>query len=240
VVVAATPARQVNPEFDPRLPEVYDRENTWGTDDDFFVDIARRGTSVLDLGCGTGRLTIALADLGLDVTGVDPNPASLAWARAKPGADRVRWIEGTARDAPGGFDVALMTSNVAAHIVADDEWATTLSNLRRAVVPGGVLAFDHWQTSGKAWANWTESASRGDYSLSEGSVQTWVEVDTVEDDVVTFTWVNQFSDGEFLTGRSALRFRSEGQLRASLRAAGFEVSALFGDATSTKLAVVAS
>jgi 2-polyprenyl-3-methyl-5-hydroxy-6-metoxy-1,4-benzoquinol methylase len=69
---------------------------------------------VVDLGCGTGRLTLGIAAAGHSVTGVDPARASIAAARAKPGADRVTWIEGTSRWLPDRtFDVVTMTAHVA-------------------------------------------------------------------------------------------------------------------------------
>ncbi|HNA52133.1 MAG TPA: class I SAM-dependent methyltransferase, partial [Mycobacterium sp.] len=40
------------------------------------------GTSVLDAGCGTGRVAIELAERGLAVTGVDADPRMLGAARA--------------------------------------------------------------------------------------------------------------------------------------------------------------
>jgi acetyl esterase/lipase len=48
-------------------------------------------TRVLDLGCGTGRLALALSAAGYVVTGVDPARASLDVARSKPGAASVTW-----------------------------------------------------------------------------------------------------------------------------------------------------
>ena len=69
---------------------------------------------VVDLGCGTGRLTLGIAAAGHSVTGVDPARASIAAARAKPGADRVTWIEGMSRWLPDRtFDVVTMTAHVA-------------------------------------------------------------------------------------------------------------------------------
>jgi 2-polyprenyl-3-methyl-5-hydroxy-6-metoxy-1,4-benzoquinol methylase len=69
---------------------------------------------VVDLGCRTGRLTLGIAAAGHSVTGVDPARASIAAARAKPGADRVTWIEGTSRWLPDRtFDVVMMTAHVA-------------------------------------------------------------------------------------------------------------------------------
>ena len=56
--------------------------------------------SVLDIGCGTGTFACLLAGRGLTVTAVDPAAASLQIARGKPGADRVRWVQGYTTDLP--------------------------------------------------------------------------------------------------------------------------------------------
>jgi ubiquinone/menaquinone biosynthesis C-methylase UbiE len=52
-----------------------------------------RGLSVLDVGCGTGRHAIRLAQQGARVTGVDFSPGMLGKARQKPGAERVTFVE---------------------------------------------------------------------------------------------------------------------------------------------------
>ena len=49
-----------NPEYnDPRLVPLYDLQNRWGADDDFFLALAngRPGSRILDLGCGSGAST---------------------------------------------------------------------------------------------------------------------------------------------------------------------------------------
>jgi ubiquinone/menaquinone biosynthesis C-methylase UbiE len=51
-----------------------------------------RGSSVVDLGCGTGRHAIWLADCGASVTAIDFSRGMLAEARGKPGAERVRFL----------------------------------------------------------------------------------------------------------------------------------------------------
>jgi 2-polyprenyl-3-methyl-5-hydroxy-6-metoxy-1,4-benzoquinol methylase len=77
--------------------EVYDAVCVWSREEDFFLTFVNEtpAARVLDLGCGTGRLTLAMAAAGHRVTGVDPAAAPLAAARAKPLADRVTWLEGT-------------------------------------------------------------------------------------------------------------------------------------------------
>jgi SAM-dependent methyltransferase len=160
-----------DPELDPRLAAQYDLDNPWGEDLDFFVALiaAHPGCRVADVGCGTGRLTVALAADGQVVTGVDPNPAFLAIAAAKEGAARVRWIRGTSADLPhSSFDVVLMTSHVAQEFLSDEEWAANLSNIKRALVPGGTVAFDARDPAARAWESWaTGPAVQG---LPDGSV----------------------------------------------------------------------
>ena len=148
-----------NAEFnDPRLVEVYDATCQWSQDDDFFVSMVAEvgaAVSVLDLGCGTGRLALGLAAAGHTVTGVDPARASLDAARRKPGAERVTWIEGTSSVLPtDAFDVAVMTSHVAQFFVTVAEWAAVLQDLHRALHAGGRLVFDTRDPADRAWERW--------------------------------------------------------------------------------------
>ena len=200
-------------EYDhPAVAAAYDAENTWGGDDDFFLALAGEtpGARVLDLGCGTGRMTVALASAGHVVTGIEPAAAMLAVARTKEGAENVTWIEGTAAAAPSeAFDLALMTSHVAQVFVEDDAWAETLRHLARALSPGGRLAFDSRDPAARAWESWTGVTSAG-----EGSV--------------SFTSINELPGGETLAVDSTLRFRTEAELRESLEAAGFAIEAVYG------------
>ena len=143
--------------------EVYDAEFVWGWEDDLFMSVLaeRSAPRVVDLGCGTGRLAIAMANVGHEVTGVEPARASRAAARRKPGAELVRWVEGTAEGLPArAFDTALMTSHVAQFFVTDRDFATALADLHRALRPGARLIFDARNPDARGWEQWDTAANR--------------------------------------------------------------------------------
>ena len=219
------------------LVQVYDAQCIWGREDQLFFDLAAEmpGARVLDLGCGTGRITLRLAAAGHRVTGIDPARASLEAARLKPGAERVTWIEGTAADLAAdhpaaAFDLALMTSHVAQFITGDAEWTDTLSALRRSLAPGGRLIFDARDPAAQGWLAWNPVDSRQHVTLPNGrEVGIWTEVTEVDGELVSFM-THYSADGAVaeLQSVSTLRFRSEKALRSTLTLAGFEVVHIFG------------
>ncbi|MCP3784317.1 methyltransferase domain-containing protein [Micromonospora sp. A3M-1-15] len=210
---------------------LYDAENAWGRDDDFFLRFVGAAPSrVLDLGCGTGRLTVALAAAGHRVTGVDPEPDSLAAARAKPGGDRVTWISGTAAVLPdAAYDVAVLTSHVAQEIREDGAWADTLRHLRRVLVDGGRLAFDSRDPAARRWERWNPADSRRRIALPDGTtVDGWTELTEVRDGLVGFLHHYLLPGGTAVRSPGTLRFRTEAELRAALAGAGFTVDRVLG------------
>lgn len=123
-----------------------------------------------------------------------------------------------------------MTGHVAQIFVDDAAWAGVLRHLRRALVPGGRLAFDTRDPAARAWEAWDSGAERDVAALPGGEgLETWTTVETVAGGVVTFTTHAHFlASGETVTDRRTLRFRTEAEVRRSLVAAGFEVGAVYG------------
>lgn len=139
-----------------RLVDLYDADNPDGPDHDYYRELAARhaANSILDLGCGTGILTVTFAGPGRQVTGVDPSAAMLDYARRRPGAQAVRWVHGDSPLLPDGpYDLMVMTGNVAQHI-ADPQWQRTLSDLRARAAAGAVLAFESRNPAARAWETW--------------------------------------------------------------------------------------
>ena len=142
----------------PRLAAIYDDLEDDRPDlDHYEAIVAELGArSVLDVGCGTGVLALRLAATGHDVVGVDPATASLAVARAKPHAERVRWIDGDATTLAADLqvDLAVMTGNVAQVFTTDEAWTATLAGIHAALRPGGHLVFETRRPEVRAWEGW--------------------------------------------------------------------------------------
>jgi SAM-dependent methyltransferase len=211
---------------------VYDAEHVWGWDDDFFMSVLAERTAprVLDFGCGTGRLAIAMAEAGHDVTAIDASGPALDAARRKPGAGKVRWIEGSAESLPArAYEAVLLTDHVAQSLVGDDEWSSTLVRLRRALVPGGRLILDSRDPAAEPWVAWNPDDSQRSIVLPGGGrIAAWDEVTSVDGSIVTVTHHYEFTDGDRLVGEDTVRFRSEGELRSTVEAAGFDVDRVYG------------
>jgi SAM-dependent methyltransferase len=217
---------------DPRLAAMYDAFDPHRSDLDVYCAIADElgARSVLDVGCGTGTFALMLAAKGLDVTGVDPARASLDVARAKPGAEDVRWLQGNATTLPPlRVDLATMTGNVAQAIAEEDAWTETLRGVRDALRPGGHLVFETRDPAAEAWREWTRTAS---YERTEidgvGVIEHWAELTAVDLPLVTFRWTFLLPDGDVLTSDSTLRFREHDEVRSALVAHGYAVDDVRG------------
>ena len=130
---------------DPRLVALYDTLNPFGDDSEFFCKQAEKlsAKTIIDLGCGTGLLTVELAKRGHQMTGIEPSEAMLAVARAKPYADKVKWIQGSFEQMDGlQADMILMTSHVAQFFLDEKEWRAMLQAAHKVLHVGGCLVFD--------------------------------------------------------------------------------------------------
>lgn len=132
-------------------------------------------TSVLDAGCGMGRVAIELATRGIDVVGVDLDPALLD--RARSAAPEITWHLGDLAKLDLGrrFDVVAFAGNVVPFIKPARR-AAAIEHCARHLHPGGVLIagfslratwpdvddFDTWGRSAglsrwRTWSSWDQS-----------------------------------------------------------------------------------
>lgn len=98
--------------------------------------------SALDLGCGTGRNAMALAEAGYSISGMDFSSAALDIARRRPGADEITFLEGDVTeplpmaDASCGIVTDIF---VYFHQLGDEQRRRYRQEMRRVLRPEGVL-----------------------------------------------------------------------------------------------------
>jgi malonyl-CoA O-methyltransferase len=124
-----------------RWSEIYDAEANplIGLEEpvvkDALGDVA--GLEVLDLGCGTGRHTLWLANAGASVTAIDFSEGMMEKARAKPGAEKVRFLVHDLHERlpfdDGSFD-RVVSGLVLEHL---HDMAPFFSEAHRVLKPGG-------------------------------------------------------------------------------------------------------
>ncbi len=125
----------------------YDRRVIGTSDVAFWVQECRGAAGpVLELGCGTGRVTIPVAAAGVEVTGLDNSESMLRCARRKSADARidVQWVEDDMRDFDLGRRFALIYVPLAsfAHMSGPGDAAACLERVIAHLAPGGRFAVD--------------------------------------------------------------------------------------------------
>jgi len=118
----------------------------------FYRELAKRrhAEQILDLGCGSGRVTIPLARDGHYVHGIDQSASMLATLEKRiedapaPVQDRIRVSPGDlcTFTVAGKYDLAIAAFNVLEHLYTRGELAACLARVAAHLAPGGAFAFD--------------------------------------------------------------------------------------------------
>lgn len=100
--------------------------------------------NILDLGCGTGRHDILLAEKGYRITGVDFSDDMLAVARSA--SSTLTFHQGDIRTIRLGekFDAVISLFHVMSYQTTNDDLASSFATVREHLNPGGVFIFDCW------------------------------------------------------------------------------------------------
>jgi SAM-dependent methyltransferase len=210
-------------------------------------EAVRSGGSVLELGCGTGRILLPIARAGCAVTGLDASAEMLARCEQKLAAEpeevraRVVLHHGDVRDFDLGarFGLVIAPFRIVQHLVSSDDQLAFLGCVARHLAPGGRLVFDAFNPKFSALvaADGTEHEDTPELALPDGrrlrrSAR-----------VLRVRWVDQVSEVEIIYylspgpgepfGRHVQAFEMRWYLPAELThllaRAGFRVTAIHGD-----------
>lgn len=135
----------------------YDLLNTgkdYGREIDYLLGLAQKyrpaaGGDILNLGCGTGRHDLLLAEQGYRVTGVDRSPAMLAIAQAAASRQpelEATFVQGdiTNFECDRRFDLVLSLFHVVCYQTSNEALLATFQTAARQLKAGGLFIFDFW------------------------------------------------------------------------------------------------
>src|SRR5213080_3154617 len=136
--------------FGERVAECFDERYAHLADADvvdpivaFLADVARGGAA-LELGVGTGRIALPLAQRGIRVHGIDLSEAMVARLRAKPGAEKIGVTIGdfaTTR-VDGTFALAYLVFNTINNLTTQDEQVACFQNVAAHLASGGCFVIE--------------------------------------------------------------------------------------------------
>jgi ubiquinone/menaquinone biosynthesis C-methylase UbiE len=239
----------------------YDWENarTLGRRDvPFWRNLAvHAGGAVLELGCGTGRISLPLAKAGVALVGIDRSAPMLDRARKRLRrarlTDRVQLVRGDIRHLPfdqrlsrrsssstsgatsdGGFSMVMAPYGVLQSLLRERDLAATLEEVRRVLQPGGTFGLE-LVADLPSWQEYRKRVSLKGWRHRRGGARVTL-TETVRQDRSRGRTIfdQEFTEQRGRIRRShrfALTFRtlSVPQMARRLEKAGFEISALLGD-----------
>ncbi len=188
------------------------------------------GAQVLDLACGGGRHAVRMARRGYRVTGVDFNPQylDLARAEAKRAAVEVEWVARDMRalDYESRFD-GVYSFFTSFGYYSDEDNETVLSQIARALKPGGRLLLDmmnrDWLLTHPQTRSWSQ---REDGAL----LMEEVSIDLRSSRVISKLTLIEPDKGAGPVKQFDLRAYTCAELGALLRRGGLEVREVWGGA----------
>ena len=200
------------------------------------------GSPVLELACGTGRLTIPIAQVGVEIVGLDPSPSMLAHARtkAKAAGVGVEFVEGDCRSFELGrrFALIFMAFNWMQHLHDYASLSTLFANVRKHLAEGGRFIFDVFNPKIDILARASEERRlEREYQDPDGKGEMAFEYSSTYDDATQVShihcyFVRRGPNGEEVNVREEqLRLRSffPQELNLLVRSQGFEMLEKFGN-----------
>jgi SAM-dependent methyltransferase len=227
-------------------PALYDQENAEFTPQGpFFLDLARQSAGpVLELGCGTGRITLPLARAGIAMTGLDVVPGMLAQARRKAPDLPVAWIADDARSfhLPTRFRLIFATAGVFQHQLARADQEALLARVHEHLAPGGLFVADVIFPYPKLMRDVEEEEEWFAYIAADGrevrvsGTEHYDHLRQVKLETAYRRWVDASGQEHMRIAPLALRYFFPQELEALLHYNGFTVLQRYGDWDRSPLA----
>ena len=185
--------------------------------------------AVLDLCCGTGIVTVPLAETGLDVVGVDISGAMLETAKSKTKGDNPTFVLENALEftTTQRFGLVLMTGNVFQCFLTERDVAALFANVYERLHPGGIFIFDTRLPEGYDFTLDDDFRLWSEYQDAAGKPVRWLgrkAAYDAESGVLHYEMQDVFADGTVKPSTETLKFTPLPRLLGLLQGAGLEIT----------------
>lgn len=233
-------------EFYSAVARFFDAETGDKTDDLIMYSrlAAEYQGGILDVGCGTGRVLIHLAQAGYEVNGIDNDRAMLDHLERKLNQrpqlrDKISYTHGDAlkHDYDRQFSLILLTYNVLMHFREQEQQVALLRQLRRWLINDGLLVID-LPNAGPAFASEDTDSLTLERKILDPETGHMIMLQSVSmldraSQILYVDWIYDEIDGDGAVKRllapHQLRYFFLPELRLLLDRCGFAVHAVDGD-----------
>jgi len=213
-------------------------------DIDFYLNLARStGGPILELGVGTGRVAIPLAQAGHRVVGLDISPSMRAIAAANAKAQRtrgkvdVRDADMTAFEIEERFALAYVAADTFQHLVETDAQKACVARVKAHLQPGGLFALSVRSPASVSWDDTGPNPLLLDWTREDPDTgDTVMKFIASEADPARMTRrltyvYDRIHEGAVSRSvfETELRYSTQAELHALLQEAGLRVTHVYGD-----------
>lgn len=222
--------------------EFYESQFTYafpGPDVPFWIDLAKNfGPKVLELACGTGRVTIPVFESGATVDGIDFSESMLRLARkhAEAKSLKINFFQGDLRSLPfqDQYDLMFLPTATISHLLTRTDVEAFLSGVRRGLHKGGILALDMHNPMRIFLKSWPLPPDGKEGSFTHRTTGETIRVLTTQEyftDTQIFLVKNHytFTDGSTRDGDIVVRLYFPAEMQNLLHYNGFDVWRAYGN-----------
>jgi len=220
-------------------PEMYDMENSdFEPDGPFILALAQKlGGPVLELGCGTGRLTIPLAQSGINIVGVDIVAGMIERAREKSKGLPIEWIVADARALQLGrkFRLIFESGSVFHHMLTRSDQEAYLARVREHLEDEGRLVinlfFPHASrlVSTDAEEDWFTAQRPDGVEIRVSGIDQYDGIRQIRTETAYRRWTDADGQENLRVVPLSLRYVFPQEMEALLHYNGFEIVELYGN-----------
>lgn len=224
---------------------LYDIENNqFGPPDDFYLNLAQRiGGNVLELGCGTGRFTIPMAQQGIPITGLDIVPQMLAQAKSKAAGLPIQWVEADARNFHIGrrFRLIFESGAMFCHLQTRTDYEALLSCVREHLQSDGYFvvssrfANPDVMTTNEVEEEWFSFTTPHGEEVHVSGFQQYDALNQITTETAIRRWTDASGQEKVRVAPLKLRHFFPQELEALVHYNGFKVVEAYGDSDFSPL-----